>query len=116
MIDGLDSILSQELRKNLIGIQKNIYSYYSSNPSDTEETRHKIDRMLTNYVWGIEVPISISDGWARHMANGGFEIILTMDYRVFSGYEPYQDEDLVKVSFKIDKTVLREHKIEQICG
>lgn len=116
MIQGLELILSEELRENLIKLREDIIRHYCLEPWNTEPNRHKIDGILRHHVMGVGVPISISDGWAIHLPNGGFEIRIVIDYKVFSGYKPYQDEDLVKLRFEIDRNVSRSHKIEQICG
>jgi len=119
MIQGLELILSEELRENLIKLREDLIRHYRLGRFNADlelltVDRLKIDNTLYNHVMGIGVPISISDGWSIHLPNGGFEIRIAIDYKVFSGYKPYQDEDLVHLNFKIDQNVIRTYKIEQI--
>ena len=51
----------------------------------------------------------------RVMVDSDYKITMSICYKVTSGYQPYQDlERDIKVSFLVDRKLLRDDKINQL--
>ena len=117
-INGLDLILSIDLKKNIILLKKEVVSFIIKNNHgincNVVDLIKKINEILYNYILGIERPITICDGRCG-IVNNNIMIKIYVDYKVTSGYVPYQDlEEPIKLVFTINKSIIRDEKINEI--
>jgi hypothetical protein len=124
-IENLELIWSVQLKKNIILLKEEICNFMSANWNDPDLVK-KVNGLLYYWVLGVGRPITISDGTCRKGGSfeswgydsiGDFDYKITMSicYKVTSGYQPYQDlERDIKVSFLVDRKLLRDDKINQL--
>jgi hypothetical protein len=104
---NINKIESDELRKNLLKIEKEIIESYIS---DGQKSFHKI---LTEWTIGIGKPISIADSEYRIHDD---KIELLVNYQVTYGYIPYQRlESPIHLFIKLDQESIRDYKLKEIC-
>lgn len=122
---NIDLIKNVDLKNNLISLKREIIEeYIKMHEINSIDMRDKIDKLIYNHVLGIGRPISICDGncylaWSdgEKGIHIGTDLIveLIVDYRVTSGYKPYQPLDkLINLKFRIDRQLIRDYKIDQI--
>jgi hypothetical protein len=120
MINDIELIESNELRENINSlyfkvadlVSKNVQ--YSTTKHFAEATKLLINRHLYNHVLGVGEPISICD-YDCELIDDGFNIRIFIDYKVTSGYTPYQDLDKeITLKFRIDECTIRDIKLNQI--
>ncbi len=127
IIDGLDRIESPQLRDNIIRMysELTIGDYFNGfNPEKIIDSRTNITKYLYRWVLGVGFPISASDyniissEVPKFVVNGlivSFEIQIAIDYKVFSLYKPYQEDDYIRLKFTISKNTIRDLLITNIC-
>ena len=117
---NLDLIKSEDLKNNItklyndtieLVIENNKYSGYKHFGNATS---HLINKLLYKHIMGVGVPISICNSDCVFF-NNHYNIVLVIDYKVTSGYKPYQDLDKpITIEFKIDESILRDRKIDKL--
>jgi hypothetical protein len=130
-IENLELIWSVDLKRNIILLKEEVYNFMSQNWNDTDLIK-KVNGLLYYHVLGVGRPICICDGackmggnvtsqniWAEwgydDIGENDYKIYLAIDYKVTSGYQPYQDlERPMKLSFLVNKSQIREDKINQL--
>lgn len=107
-------IESPELQKNLIDLVYDISSVITD--ISTDKDKLTVNKRLYNWVLGVGVPITICDYHVDYYTHTQtYEIIVMVDYKVTSGYKPYQDLDNgITFSVMIDKQFLRNLKLDQL--
>jgi hypothetical protein len=118
IIDGLDRIESPQLRDNIIRMysELTIGDYFNGfNPEKIIDSRTNITKYLYRWVLGVGFPISASDYNIISSEVPKFEIQIAIDYKVFSLYKPYQEDDYIRLKFTISKNTIRDLLITNIC-
>jgi hypothetical protein len=118
IIDGLDRIESPQLRDNIIRMYSELTrgDYFNGfNPEKIIDSRTNITKYLYRWVLGVGFPISASDYNIISSEVPKFEIQIAIDYKVFSLYKPYQEDDYIRLKFTISKNTIRDLLITNIC-
>ena len=113
---GLDQIEHPELKKNLQQLRLNLIDYVNVHGKSTT-LLSEINSLIYNYVIGIGVPITICDGrcYEEYVDKGDYYVEIMVDYKVTSGYKPYQILDKpIHLSFSINQQIIRDLKLEKI--
>ncbi len=117
-MNNIELIESEELRGNLLKIKDGVIDIISRDSNRfTRDTNlvNKINKYLYNHVIGIESPIAICDSGAWINPDMNYIIELVVDYRVTSGYKPFQNLDKdIHLTFEVSKIELRNNKINKI--
>ena len=116
IIDGLDGIESPQLRDNIITMYSELIrgDYFNRfNPEKITESKTNISKYLYRWVMGVGFPISIS-GFRTDPIDNTYEIEIVIDYKVFSAYNPHQD-DFINLKFTVSKKTIRDLLITDIC-
>jgi hypothetical protein len=116
MIKGIKRIESKELRDNITDLYYKVLDLISYRNTKHFEiaTLLLIDRLLYNHILGVNAPICICNNECD-LRDGEFVIYIQVDYKVTSGYEPYQDLDEPLIfSFTIDENLIRDYKISKV--
>ena len=109
---GLDQIEHPELKKNLQQLRLNLIDCVNG-----RSTVGEINSIIYNYVIGVGVPITICDGrcYEEYVDKGDYYVEIMVDYKVTSGYKPYQPLDKpIHLSFSINQQIIRDLKLEKI--
>jgi hypothetical protein len=119
-IENLELIWSVDLKRNIILLKEEVYNFMSQNWNDPDLIK-KVNGLLYYHVLGVGRPICICDGACKmgwgydDIGENDYKIYLAIDYKVTSGYQPYQDlERPMKLSFLVNKSQIREDKINQL--
>jgi hypothetical protein len=121
MINGIGILESKELRDDINNLYDKVFNtislqnlHYGLGRGILSPTKNLIDRILYNHVLGVDAPICICDGHSQFVGND-FYITIMVDYKVTSGYKPYQNlETPLKFKFIVNLETIRDHKIDRI--
>ena len=130
MINGIGILESKELRddinnlydkvvntislQNLHYTQVGLFASSANRPSPNYPTKNLIDKILYNHVLGVDAPICICDSSSQLVGND-YYITIMVDYKVTSGYKPYQNlEKPLTFKFIVNLETIRDHKIDRI--
>lgn len=79
------------------------------------ENSSSLNRIIQNYVMGINRPICICDGRVFSTPGGEFEVELLVDYRVTYGYKPNQSiDDDIHLYCTINKSIIRNKRLNEL--
>lgn len=107
-------IESKELQANLYKLLDDFILRITD--STTNKDQLTLRKRLYDWVMGVGVPITICDYHLDYYPmTQTYEVILQVDYKVTSGYKPYQDLDNpLTFRFLVNKEILRDIKLETI--